>query len=460
MILITRRRLAAFLAALALCLLAAGLLLDTAREGPDLRVWLVIISLYASIVALSQVLLRRAGHRLELMRATAEAIGRGELGTRVPVDSHDEMASFGRALNEAAEAFERQILALRREGESSDAVITNLKQGVALLSGDLVIRRANGRFWSIVGLDRLPGNVRLAAARQPVLEEVVSAAVRSGRTVTREVSIYVGERAEYELSATPIRTGERADSILLTLEDLRPEREMANLRREFVANVSHELKTPLTSIRGYAGTLLQGGLEDEAHRGTFVETIRVQAERLEALVNDLLTLAELERPDTRLDVKDWDLGALVREAAVPFEEIAARRGLSLVVDTETSPSTRLDRRTIEIALSNLLDNAIKYTERGMVLIRTGRSGDRARVEVTDTGRGIAPEHAGRVFERFYRVDRGRSREAGGTGLGLSIVKHAIQVHGGSVGLTSAPGSGSTFWFEIPVEGPSTDGAAS
>jgi len=459
-ILITRRRLAAFLAALALCLLAAGLLLDTAREGPDLRVWLVIISLYASIVALSQVLLRRAGHRLELMRATAEAIGRGELGTRVPVDSHDEMASFGRALNEAAEAFERQILALRREGESSDAVITNLKQGVALLSGDLVIRRANGRFWSIVGLDRLPGNVRLAAARQPVLEEVVSAAVRSGRTVTREVSIYVGERAEYELSATPIRTGERADAILLTLEDLRPEREMANLRREFVANVSHELKTPLTSIRGYAETLLQGGLEDEAHRGTFVETIRVQAERLEALVNDLLTLAELERPDTRLDVKDWDLGALVREAAVPFEEIAARRGLSLVVDTETSPSTRLDRRTIEIALSNLLDNAIKYTERGMVLIRTGRSGDQARVEVTDTGRGIAPEHAGRVFERFYRVDRGRSREAGGTGLGLSIVKHAIQVHGGAVGLTSAPGSGSTFWFEIPVEGPSTDGAVS
>jgi two-component system phosphate regulon sensor histidine kinase PhoR len=455
-IVITRRRLAAFLAALAACLLVAGLLLDAGRSGPDPRVWFIISGVYVSIVVLSQVLLRRADRRLEQMRATAEAIGRGELGARIPVESHDDFASFGRALNETAEAFERQILALQREGESSEAVITNLKQGVALLSGDLVIRRANGRFWAIVGLDRPAGTARLSAARQPVLEEVAAASVRSGRTVTREVFIYTGERTEYEVSATPIHTGARADAILLTLEDLRPEREMASLRREFVANVSHELKTPLTSIRGYAETLLQGGLEDVAHRTKFVDTIRVQAERLEALVNDLLTLADLERPDTQLDMKDWDLGALVREAAEPFEEIAARRGLSLVVDPGPGTMARLDRRAIEFALSNLLDNAIKYTEEGMVLVRSVRNGDRVRVEVTDTGSGIAPEHTSRVFERFYRVDRGRSRVAGGTGLGLSIVKHAIHVHGGTVGLTSAPGSGSTFWFEIPVDGPAAE----
>jgi two-component system, OmpR family, phosphate regulon sensor histidine kinase PhoR len=340
-------------------------------------------------------------------------------------------------------------------------VISNLKHGIALVTGDLVIRRANDRFWSIVGLERPPGSVRLSAARQPVLEEVASAAVRSGRTVTREVSIYAGERAEYEVSATSIRAGTRAGAILLTLEDLRPEREMANLRREFVANVSHELKTPLTSIRGYAETLLQGGLEDEEHRARFVETIRAQAERLDALVNDLLTLADLERPDTRLDIKDWDLAEVVREAAQPFEEITSRRGLSLVVEAHPGTMARLDRRRIEIALTNLLDNAIKYTEKGRVLVRVGRSGDRARVEVTDTGSGIDPEHSSRVFERFYRVDQGRSREAGGTGLGLSIVKHAIQAHGGAIGLDSVPGSGSTFWFEIPVNGPATgDGGPS
>jgi two-component system phosphate regulon sensor histidine kinase PhoR len=292
-----------------------------------------------------------------------------------------------------------------------------------------------------------------------VLEEVANAAVRGGRTVTREVSIYTDQRIEYEVSAIPILTGARADAILLTLEDLRPEREMANLRREFVANVSHELKTPLTSIRGYAETLLHGGLEDEEHRAKFVETIRVQAEKLEALVNDLLTLADLERPDTRLDVKDWDLAEVVREIALPFEESASRRGLSLVVEAPHRTPVRLDRRAIEFALTNLLDNAIKYTERGMVRVRVERNGERARVEVTDTGPGISPEHASRVFERFYRVDRGRSRVGGGTGLGLSIVKHAISVHGGTVGLASAPGSGSTFWFEIPVDGPPAAGGA-
>ncbi|HEU5311179.1 MAG TPA: HAMP domain-containing protein, partial [Candidatus Eisenbacteria bacterium] len=159
MILITRRRLATFLAALALCLFLAGLLLDEGRAGPEPRLWIVLSVLYVSIVVLSQVLLSRADRRLEQMRATAEAIGRGDLGTRVPVESHDELAAFGRALNEAAEAFERQIFALRREGESSDAVISNLNHGVALLSADLVIRRANERFWSIVGLDRPPGTV-------------------------------------------------------------------------------------------------------------------------------------------------------------------------------------------------------------------------------------------------------------------------------------------------------------
>jgi two-component system phosphate regulon sensor histidine kinase PhoR len=143
----------------------------------------------------------------------------------------------------------------------------------------------------------------------------------------------------------------------------------------------------------------------------------------------------------------------VREAAQPFEEIASRRGLSLVVEGRSGSMARVDRRRIEIALTNLLDNAIKYTEKGGVLVRVGRSGDRARVEVTDTGTGIDSEHSSRVFERFYRVDQGRSREAGGTGLGLSIVKHAIQAHGGAIGLTSVPGSGSTFWFEIPADGP-------
>jgi len=251
----------------------------------------------------------------------------------------------------------------------------------------------------------------------------------------------------------PVRGEGGPRAWLLSIEDLRPERLMANLRREFVANVSHELKTPLTSIRGYAETLLSGGLEDEPNRARFVETIRTQAERLEALVEDLLQLADLERPDAPLDLKDWDASTIVRDLASTFEDLAARRGLRLEVEARPGIRARVDRKRIEVALRNLLDNAIKYTDTGVVTLRVERTSSAIRVSVSDTGRGIEPEHLPRLFERFYRVDQGRSRALGGTGLGLAIVKHAIQLHGGRVGVDSKVGEGSSFWFEISPDGP-------
>jgi two-component system phosphate regulon sensor histidine kinase PhoR len=228
---------------------------------------------------------------------------------------------------------------------------------------------------------------------------------------------------------------------------------MANLRREFVANVSHELKTPLTSIRGYAETLLSGGLEDEPNRARFVETIRTQAERLEALVEDLLQLADLERPDAALDLKDWDASAIVRDLASSFEDLATRRGLRLEVEARPGIRVRADRKRIEQALRNLLDNAVKYTDSGVITARAERTSSAIRVSVSDTGRGIGPEHLPRLFERFYRAEQGRARALGGTGLGLAIVKHAIQLHGGRVGVDSKVGEGSSFWFEISPDGP-------
>jgi two-component system phosphate regulon sensor histidine kinase PhoR len=257
------------------------------------------------------------------------------------------------------------------------------------------------------------------------------------------------------VTVTPIGggAGGAPEAWLLSVEDLRPEKAMAALRREFVANASHELKTPLTSIHGYAETLLSGGLEDEANRARFVETIRTQAERLEALVEDLLELADLERPDAALDIKDWDLAQIVREMTATFEELAERRGLQIECDVRPGIRARVDRAKIDLALRNLLDNAIKYTDGGTVTVRIERTAAAIRVSVADSGRGIAPEHIPRLFERFYRVDRGRSRAVGGTGLGLSIVKHAIALHGGRAGVESRVGEGSVFWFEIPPDGP-------
>lgn len=396
---------------------------------------------------------RRWDRRVGDIRAAAEALAAGDLSVHVPIEAHDEAASLGRALNEIAARTKVRFAEDETERGLRDAVLETLPQGVALLGADFAIHHANRQFWSLAGVEP-PTEPRphLAIARQPVLEEIAAEAIRRGRAVVREASLYVNERAEYEVAVSPVEKG-APPAWLLTIASLSPEREMAFLRREFVANVSHELKTPLTSIRGYAETLLQGGLTDEENRERFVETIRKQAMRLEALVEDLLVLADLDRPDAGLELRDWDLGVIVRETAERFEEIARRRSLRFEMEVRAGLHAICDRKRIEVALSNLLDNAIKYTERGRVLVILTREGERLRVSVADTGRGIAPEHIPRVFERFYRADRARARTLGGTGLGLSIVKHAVQLHGGEVGVESRLDEGSTFWFAIPAGGP-------
>lgn len=415
------------------------------------HLWISVGAVFLAVLVGGYLLGLRVDRRLRAMGRSAEALGRGDLTTRIEVEGHDELGALARVLNSMAERLTTKLSELKAQRDLSEAVIGNLSEGVALLSPDLTLLHTNERFWKLVGAGRPAGASapRLAATRQPVLEEIVREAIRRGAAVRREASIYVGDRQEHEVTAAPAQEGLEAGDWLLTIRDLKPERAMANLRREFVANVSHELKTPLTSIRGYAETLLQGGLDDTANRARFVETIRDQAMRLEAIVEDLLELADLDRPDAALDLKDWDLAQVVRDLAAVFEETAARRGLKLDLAIRPGLLARFDRKRVETVLRNLLDNAIKYTDSGSVRVSAVDGAGGMRVSVTDTGRGIAPQHLPRVFERFYRADHGRSRAMGGTGLGLSIVKHAIELHGGRVGVESAPGRGSTFWFEIP-----------
>ena len=419
--------------------------------------WIAAIALLTVVALVVWRTRPRGAGRLRELRAVVDALAQGRLDTRVPIEAHDEAASLGRSLNEFATGVKTRLAEAGAERAIRDAVLESLPQGIALLSPDLTIRHANRTFWSLVGAEPPAGTrPRLAITRQAALEEVVSEAIRRGQSVVRETSLYLQERSDVEVAVTPVREG-TVEAWLLTIASLRPEREMASLRREFVANASHELKTPLTSIRGYAETLLSGGLEDAENRERFVETIRVQAMRLEALVEDLLELADLERPDAELDLKDWDLAAIVREMAPPYEEMARRRGLTLEIEARAGSHARCDRKRIELALGNLFDNAIKYTDEGRVIVRVEPADGGARVSVADTGRGIPAEHLPRVFERFYRVERGRSRALGGTGLGLAIVKHVVQLHGGRVGVESRPGEGSRFWFEIPAAGPPAAG---
>jgi two-component system phosphate regulon sensor histidine kinase PhoR len=241
--------------------------------------------------------------------------------------------------------------------------------------------------------------------------------------------------------------------VLLVLHDLTEAERVNQIRQDFVANVSHELRTPLTSLRGYAETLLDGALDDAEHRVQFVRVIRDQAVRLEALARDLLSLAELERPGARPRLEAVDLRDLVERQIGVFRPRAEKAGLSLTLAPGPDATVSADRLMLEQVLANLLDNAVKYTERGGVTVDLGVAAGRVFCDVEDTGPGIPEDDQPRIFERFYRVDKARSREKGGTGLGLSIVKHIVTLHGGEVSVRSRPGGGSVLRFEIPVAGP-------
>jgi two-component system phosphate regulon sensor histidine kinase PhoR len=239
---------------------------------------------------------------------------------------------------------------------------------------------------------------------------------------------------------------------VLVLHDVTELRQLEDLRRDFVSNVSHELKTPLTTIQAYAETLLNGALDDPRHSREFVQRIADQGERLHVLILDLLALARIESQERAFDMRPIVVGEIIEQSVREHRAIADAKGLELTaVVAEAETQVLADAEGLRTILDNLLDNALNHTPSGgKVTVRCERCDGVVRLHVADTGIGIPREHHDRIFERFYRVDKARSRELGGTGLGLSIVKHLAQVFGGRVSLTSSPGKGSTFTVELPL----------
>ena len=255
----------------------------------------------------------------------------------------------------------------------------------------------------------------------------------------------------FEVQAAPLTSGTARGAIAI-LHDITDLERLERIRRDFVANVSHELRTPLTAIRGYAETLLEGALEDQENNRRFLEIIKAHAIRLNNISSDLLTLSELESGKARPEPEAVSVRAAVESAMRTLESEARLRGVSLVCGRMEDAQVLGDRLQIEQALVNLLDNAVKFNRPGgEVLMEVTRAGDgRVKITLTDTGIGIPHDDLPRIFERFYRVDKARSREVGGTGLGLSIVKHIIERMNGTVSVESQLGKGSTFTLLLPA----------
>ena len=437
-------------------LTAAGLVLVPAPASvgaPARPEWLpavalVVVALAALVVALLE---RRRAARVRALESVALRLAGGDETVRASERSGD-LGRLGRSLNHLAAEHRIRLEALERERDERERILAHMSDGVALIDPAGRVIRMNRSLAHLLGapLPADAGTPFNAFARVPELDELIRAARQSRRAIEAELRLWAPEQRFVHATATPLG-GADSEAMLLVLHDLSEAERLDRVRQDFVANVSHELRTPLTSLRGYAETLLDGGLEDAENRESFVRVIREQAVRLEALAEDLLSLAQLERPGARPRFERFDLRDLAARQVAAFLPRARAAELELVLAPGEPTPVSADRILIEQVIANLLDNAIKYTDRGRIDVHVTAGTGRAACEVRDTGAGIAETEQSRVFERFYRVDKARARQRGGTGLGLSIVKHIVTLHGGELKLASRLGEGSSFRFEIPSE---------
>jgi len=396
---------------------------------------------------------RRLFRPLRSLVEGADRFAGGDLAHRVALPEEAELAGVGAALNRLAEHAEAQVSAAGRERDQLASILASMAEGVLVTDAEGRALLANPAFTRLFATRaEVAGKLPIEVAREPALQQLVAATLASRTPGAADLVLERGERRHVALLAAPLGRGEGgAGGVVLVARDVTPFVRLTEVRRDFVANVSHELKTPLAAIRGMAETLRDGALGDTETAHRFVGRILDQCARLPALLEDLLTLSRLESPLGAQEPEPVDLDALARQAVEVITPAAVERDVAVETSTiaETLPG---DADALERLLLNLLDNAVKYNHPGgTVRLDVRRDAEQVIIEVRDTGIGIPTEHLPRIFERFYRVDRARSRSEGGTGLGLAIVKHVAQLHGGRVEVESEPGKGSTFRVLLPAD---------
>ena len=377
----------------------------------------------------------------------ADRLAAGELGSRVAVPEAQELATLATGLNHLAGEVEAQLRLLGTERDHLREILASMSEGVLVTDAEGRVRLTNSVFREIFDIDDAGGGPATELVAQPVVAELISATLDGRDARSAELDL-VEPRRNLSLIASPLPD---QHGVVVVVRDVTAELRLAEARRDLVANVSHELKTPLTAIRGYAETLEDGALADAAAGPRFVGRILEQCQRLEMLLRDLLTLSQLERLDPERGEEIVDLTQATERAVEALTLRARERDIELILETgDRAFRVRGAGSELDNVLLNLIDNAIKYNRAGgEVRIALRADGEEAVVEVADTGIGIPQDALVRIFERFYRVDKGRAREQGGTGLGLAIVKHAARLLGGQVEVESRLGAGTTFRVRLP-----------
>ena len=421
--------------------LAASMLLAALAAG----VAILLTSLWINR-SLFQPLEKLIGQSRDLINGTVR---------RVEVPDEDELAALALALNRLAETAEAQFAAVRNERDHLKAILSSMSEGVLVVGADSRARLLNPAFRRLFDLDEdeleVTGRRVLELIRNPGLSRLVDDTLRLGEGQSGQIELLSPERRTLLLASAALAGGERG--AVVVARDTTELTRVADMRRDFVANVSHELKTPLAAIRGYAETLRDGALDEPPTARRFTDRILMQCRRLQALLDDLLTLSRLESvASASVEKEPVDLKAILVRAAELLSAAARERQVQIELEAPDGiPPVPGDPDGLERLVLNLADNAVKYNRPdGCVKLRLFQSDGHAVIEVTDSGIGIPQDALARIFERFYRVDKGRSREEGGTGLGLAIVKHVAQAHGGQVEVESRIGKGSTFRVKLPI----------
>ena len=385
------------------------------------------------------------------LRAYSERLLDPQISEQELPSGDDDLGALAQSLRRTVPRIGALLESLKLEGARREAILASMLEGVLAVDKDLRVTFCNNSFARTVGARTpvSPGMQLLELVRDPALIEIMTDTLSTGERVERRITLAAADQHSFEVLAGPL-AGPSTRGALAILHDVTELERLERVRKDFVANVSHELRTPLAAIRGYAETLLDGALEDHENNHRFVEIIQAQATRLTNIASDLLTISELESNLAAPAPKPISIRAALESALRTVESGARIRGVRLLCEKVDDVQVLGNELQLEQVFVNLLDNAVKFNRpNGEVRVEAQSTDETAQITISDTGIGIPSEDLPRVFERFYRVDKARSREMGGTGLGLSIVKHVIEQMGGTVIVQSQVGQGSRFTLTVP-----------
>lgn len=434
-----------------------------------LRLFPASIAILLAGIAVSFFFSRRFAGRIEQLKEFSSRVASGDFRPLQFSGPRDEVADLADALNETAARLDATIQSLSGERNRSSAILRSMVEGVAVVDARERLVFFNRAFAAILNLDgqKTEGRPLIEAVRNSQLVALIRKALQGEEGLQTDIATGFVQQRNFSVTAAPVipldsalaaaAPGKPAEpakpsGAVVVLHDVTELRRLERVRQDFVANVSHEFKTPLTAIQGFAETLLAGAIDDPRNNRRFLEIIREHAARLARLTDDLMKLARIEAGKLEVQLSPVNLAEVAEGCEETAVMKAQRKQIALQMDVPaTLPLARGDANLLHEVLQNLLDNAVQYTPSGGKIHITAAARERdVVVTVADTGIGIPLAEQERIFERFYRVDAARSREAGGTGLGLSIAKHIVEAHGGRIWLESEVGAGSKFFFSVPL----------